>query len=150
MRHSLVAALAAALVVGTTTAQAQDSTRRDTTRQESRGDVTTAPTFASVIAALNTTTANVEKLKGMTDLTAANVRVVDAATLAQGNDAQALQQAIEANQAAIDSLRAVVTGNPTLSGALAGPAGTPTPVTDIIGVDIGPTGNVVLFTYKRP
>jgi hypothetical protein len=143
-----LAAAAVALIAASATLGAQDTTRTDTTRRESRGDVAMAPSFERLKILVDSAPSAIAKINASPTIEAANVRLVDVATLLEGKSPDELHSAIERNQAAIDSLRAAITANAAISGALAG--ATPVPVTNVIAADVSPTGEVVIYHYKKP
>jgi hypothetical protein len=144
---ALTAAAAFALV--TPAVHAQDTTKKDTARVESRGDVAIAPTFQSLISAISRTDSATATLKASTAVEASNVHVVNAAPLLQGDNEKELQAAITTNKASIEGLRSTIGANATLKAALDNPVA-PIAVTDIVAADVNPAGMVTLDYWKSP
>lgn len=156
--RTLLTAIAAAAVAAIATpslSQAQNPTT-------SKGEVALTPSFGSLISAINSTSAHNDKIKGMTDLTAANVQLVNVADLLKGNNVEALNNALQKNEADIATLRTTLGANTTITSVLTGtttttttttttPAASPTAVTanDIVAADVGPDGKVVLYYWKK-
>src|SRR5688500_4466765 len=144
--RTLLAAIATAAVV----AIAAPSTSHAQVPQTSKGEVATLPSFATLITAINASSAQAEKLKGLTTLTAENVQFVDAAELVKGNSEEALTAALEKNKTDIDSLRSTL-------GAATSPLGTIMTANTalelkpehVIATDVGADGKVVVYYWKK-
>lgn len=107
-RTHLAALAAAALAVVTVPGIASG---QQPTQQTSRGDVAAAPSYSTLILAVNNTAANTEKLKGVTDLTAEKVVVVNVQEILQGNSVDSLTAAIEQRSSDLTTLRAALDAN---------------------------------------
>jgi hypothetical protein len=145
-KRTLLAALAtaaAAAIVTPSVSQAQD-----TTRATSKGEVATAPSFGSLMSAINSASANNNKLKAMTDISAANVQLVNVDDVAKGNNTEALTNALKKNEADLTSLRATLGTNTALSGVLTANT-TPLTAADVVAADVSPDGKVVVYYWKK-
>jgi hypothetical protein len=145
--RTLLAALATAAVV----AVASPSVSHAQVPQTSKGEVALKPNFGSLISAINASAAHSEKIKAMTEVNAANVTLVNAEELLQGNSKEALEAALTKNEADIATLRTTLGANTTISGLLTANT-TPAPLTaaDVIATDVTPDGKVVLYYWKKP
>ena len=145
--RTLLAALATAAVV----AVASPSVSHAQVPQTSKGEVALKPNFGSLISAINASAAHSEKIKAMTEVNAANVTLVNAEDLLQGNNKEALEAALTKNEADIATLRTTLGANTTISGLLTANT-TPAPLTaaDVIATDVTPDGKVVLYYWKKP
>jgi hypothetical protein len=101
-------------------------------------------TFGQLIAAINSQPNHVARLKGMTDLQASGVRLVDAASLTGGN-AQALQNALERNQRTVADMRTAVEASTVINGMLGERDLT---TANVIAVDVAANGTVWVF-YRQ-
>lgn len=145
-KRTLLAALAtaaAAAIVTPSVSQAQD-----TTRATSKGEVATAPSFGSLMSAINSASANNNKLKAMTDISASNVQLVNVDDVAKGNNTEALTNALKKNEADLTSLRATLGTNTALSGVLTANT-TPLTAADVVAADVSPDGKVVVYYWKK-
>ncbi len=168
--RTLFAAVATAAIAAIATpslSNAQDTTAKKPT--VSKGEVAMQPSFSSLISAINSGSASVDKIKSLTTVNAADVQFVNVEDLIKGNDAQALKDALSKNKDATDSLRAALGSNPAISLLLASDsAATPTvtpPVTpavptpsmskakpsakDIVAADVSADNKVVLYYWKK-
>jgi hypothetical protein len=145
--RTLLAALATAAVV----AVASPSVSHAQVPQTSKGEVALKPNFGSLISAINASAAHSEKIKAMTEVNAANVTLVNAEELLQGNSKEALEAALTKNEADIATLRTTLGANTTISGLLTANT-TPAPLSaaDVIATDVTPDGKVVLYYWKKP
>ena len=143
--------LLAALVAGAITAIASPAVSQTPTpqTQTSKGEVATAPSFTSLLTAIDSASARNAKLAATTTLTAENVQLVNVEDLLTGNSADSLTAALTKNSAAIDSLRTTVGANTTISTALTGNA-TPLAATDVVATDVAPDGKVIVYYWKKP
>lgn len=145
-KRTLLAALAtaaAAAVVTPSISQAQD-----TTRATSKGEVATSPSFGSLMSAINSASANNNKLKATTDISAANVQLVNVDDVAKGNNTEALTNALKKNEADLTALRTTLGTNTALSGVLT--ANTPAlTAADVVVADVTPDGKVVVYYWKK-
>jgi hypothetical protein len=138
----LIAASSALAISLAVNAGAQDTTRA------AAGDVARAPTFASMITAINASAGSVEKIKARTAIQETELRLVDAGELlASGNEAD-FNSAIEKNTSTLDSLRAALQANETVVKVLTNHPAKLT-AADIVGADILADGQVVVFYRKK-
>ena len=148
-KRTLLAALAtaaAAAIVTPSVSQAQD-----TTRTTSKGEVAMAPNITSLISAINSASATNDKLKAMTEVTAANVQLVNVEDVVKGNDStatMALQAALKKNEADLTALRTTLGANTALTGVLTANA-TPLTAADVVAADVGADGKVVVYYWKK-
>ena len=99
-------------------------------------------TFGQLIAAITGQPGHVARLKGMTDLQASGVRLTNVAGLMVGNNAQALQTALERNSHSVTDMRAAVTASNVIMGLLRQRELTPT---NVVAVDVAANGTVWVF-----
>ena len=156
--RTLLTAIATAAVAAIATPSLSQAQNPTTT---SKGDVALAPSFGSLISAINATSAHNDKIKAMTDLSAANVQVVNVADLLKGNNAEALNNALQKNETDIATLRTTLGANTTITSALSSvtppaaatttPSATPTPITanDVVAADVTADGKVVVYYWKK-
>ena len=144
------AAMLVAIVAGSAAAQ-QDTTKKmqDTTRKESKGEVATMPTFASLITALDNTKATVDKLGGLTGLTPAAVTIVDANTLVHSSNQAQFDSALTRNDAdlkalgpALDKVEVIVKGLSEHQNKIKSE--------DVVAVDVTPDNHVIVYYRKKP
>jgi hypothetical protein len=152
-----LATAAAAAIVTPSISQAQD-----TTRATSKGEVAVAPSFGSLISAINSASAHNDKLKAMTEINAAHVQLVNVEDLLRGNNSEALTNALHKNEADLTALRTTLGTNQTITSVLtaATPKSTDSSTTtttaaatieakDIVAADVGADGNVTLYYWKK-
>ena len=161
--RTLLTANATAAVAAIATPSLSQAQNPTTT---SKGEVAIAPSFGSLISAINSTSAHNDKIKAMTDLSAANVQLVNVADLLKGNNVEALNNALQKNEADIATLRTTLGANTTIASVLstdsAKAATTTTDTTtstaakanavtanDVIAVDVGADGKVILYYWKK-
>lgn len=154
-----VATAAVAAIVTPSLSQAQDTTAKKTTTT-SKGEVAMQPSFGSLISAINSSSATNDKVKALTTVNATDVQFVNVADLLQGNDVQALQNALTKNQTDIETLRTTLGGSQAFSTLFAADTGaaasTSTSMSmkpaakDIVAADVSPDGKVVLYYWKKP
>lgn len=142
----------------TTADKADDSTTTDTDQQaDTQGAATTGdqakdkanqqamaggqPSQGQIISTINTM--DVERVRGLGDISADKVRVVKASGAAASDDAQGLDNAVERNQDQIAQLREAIEGNDTLSQALEDQGANSD---DVIAAEIGDDESVTLYT----
>jgi hypothetical protein len=145
-KSTLLAAVAtavAAAIITPSLSQAQD-----TTQKTSKGEVAMAPSFGSLISAINSTAAKTDKIKGMTEVNAANVQLVNVDDVLKGQNADALNAALKKNEADITALRTTLGANTGLTGVLTANA-VPLAPTDIIAADVGGDGKLTLYYWKK-
>ena len=146
-KRTLLAALATAAAVAVITPSLSQA--QDTTQKTSKGEVAMgAPSFGSLISAINSTAAKTDKIKGMTEVNAANVQLVNVDNLLKGQDANALNEALKKNEADITTLRTTLGANTGIAGVLTANA-VPLAPTDVIAADVGGDGKVTLFYWKK-
>ena len=149
--RTLLSALATAAVVAIATpslTQAQNPTPTPPTPQVSKGEVESAPNFGSLISALNSASAHNDKLKAMTEITAANIQLVNVDSLLKGNSAEALEAALKKNEADITTLRTTLGANTSITSALTANS-TPLTSADVVATDVGADGKVVVYYGKK-
>ena len=143
--RTLLAALATAAVV----AVASPSVSHAQVPQTSKGEVELKPNFGSLISAINSAAAQSEKIKAMTEVTAANVQLVDVETLLQGNNKEALEAALKKNEADITTLRTTLGANTGINGVLTTNTPTTLAATDVVATDVTADGKVVVYYWKK-
>jgi len=144
--RTLLAAVATAAVAAIATPSL--SSAQDTTKTTSKGEVAMKPNFGSLISAINSAASHNTKLKAMTDVTPANVQLVNVEDLVKGNDPKALTEALTKNDADITALRTTLGANTAISGVLTANT-VPLAATDIVAADVGGDGKVTLFYWKK-
>jgi len=159
--RTLLAAMAVAAIAAIATpsiSSAQDTTKKET----SKGEVAMAPNFGSLISAINASSKHNDHIKSLTDLNAANVQLVNVEDLLHGNDVNALNNALQKNQADITTLQTTLGANSTINAAITATtlpsaaaatdstakAATLT-ASDVIAADVTPDGKVVLYYWKK-
>jgi hypothetical protein len=145
-KSTLLAAVAtavAAAIITPSLSQAQD-----TTQKTSKGEVAMAPSFGSLISAINSTAAKTDKIKGMTEVNAANVQLVNVDDVLKGQKADALNEALKKNEADITALRTALGANTGIAGVLTANA-VPLAPTDVIAADVGGDGRLTLYYWKK-
>ena len=164
--RTLLAAVATAAIAAMVTpslSNAQDTTKKAV----SKGEVAMAPSFSSLISAINSGTASSDKIKSLTTVNAADVQFVNVEDLLKGNDPQALNDALSKNKEGVDALQSALGSNPALNLLLASsdsaaakvtpPAAAPTPMPsmakpsakDIVAADVSADNKVVLYYWKK-
>ena len=145
-KRTFLAAIATAAAVAVATPSVSQA--QDTTRATSKGEVAIAPNFGSLISAINSASAHNDKLKAMTDITAANVQLVNVEDLLKGNNAEALTNALKKNETDITALRTTLGANTALSGVMTANA-TPVTPADVVAADVAADGKVVVYYWKK-
>jgi hypothetical protein len=151
-----VATAAVAAIVTPSLSHAQDTTAKKTTT--SKGEVAMQPSFGSLISAINSSSATNDKVKALTTVNATDVQFVNVADLLQGNDVQALNNALTKNQADIETLRTTLGGSQAFSTLFAADTSASATTSmsmkpaakDIVAADVSPDGKVVLYYWKKP
>jgi hypothetical protein len=161
--RTLLAATAVAAMTAIATpsvSRAQDTTAK---KQTSKGEVAmSAPNFGSLISAINSSSKHNDAIKGLTDVNAANVQLVNVEDLLKGNDVNALNNALQKNQADITTLQTTLGANSTINAAITATtlpsavaatdstakAATLTP-SDVVAADVTADGKVVLYYWKK-
>jgi phage baseplate assembly protein W len=144
--RTLLTALATAAAVAIATPSLSQAQKP--TPQTSKGEVAMAPNFGSLISALNATSAQNDKLKAMTEITAANVQLVNVEDLLKGQNVEALNAALKTNEADITTLRTTLGANTSISGVLTANS-VPLTAADVIATDVGADGKVVIYYWKK-
>ena len=147
--RTLLAAIATAAIAAIATPSLLSA--QNPPPQTSKGEVATIPSFGSLISAINSTSARNDKIKGMTELTAENVQLVNVEDLLKGNNVEALNNALSKNEADIKLLRETLGANTTLNTAITTNA-TPAElkVDHVVAADVGADGKVILYYWKKP
>ena len=160
--RTLLAAVTTAAIAAMVTpslSTAQDTTAKKTT--VSKGEVAMQPSFGSLISALNSSTANADKLKSLTTVNAADVQFVNVEDLLKGNDVSALNNALSKNKEGVDALRSALGSNPAI-GLLMAPDSAATSTTstmsasakpsakDVIAADVSADNKLVVYYWKKP
>jgi hypothetical protein len=145
--RTLLSALATAAVVAIATPSISQA--QDTTKKESKGEVAMAPSFSSLMSALNSVAAQNAKWTAMTTpITAENVQLVNAESLLQGNDVEAFKTALKTNEADVATLRKTLGANTALTTILKGNAPELT-ADDVIATDVSPDGKATVYYWKK-
>ena len=144
-KRTLLTALAAAAI----TAIATPTISHAQQPKESTGEVAMAPSFSSLLTAIDSASARNAKLTAATTLTAENVQLVNVQDLLKDASADSLTAAITRNSAVIDSLRATVAANTTINTALAANT-TPLTANDVVATDVTADGKVIVYYWKKP
>jgi len=145
--RTLLSALAAAAVVAIATPSISQA--QDTTKKVSTGEVAMAPSFSSLMSALNSAAAQNAKWTAMTTpITAENVQLVNAESLLQGNDVAAFKTALKTNEADVATLRKTLGANTALATILKGNAPELT-ADDVIATDVSADGKATVYYWKK-
>ena len=144
--RTLLSALPAAAVVAIATPSISHA--QDTTKKESKGEVAMAPSFSSLMSALNSTAAQNAKLTAMTEITAANVQLVSVDSLVTSTHADSLKSALKTNEADVATLRKTLGANTALTTILKGNTPTLT-ADDVIATDVAADGKVTVYYWKK-
>ena len=155
MKRHAIAVLSGAFFIGlvsASSAAAQDTTRvkPDTLRKESKGEVAApaaAPSFATLIAAVNATSATAAKIETLTELKAEQIRLVDAKTLTSDGSEKDLAAALETNKDALTALQNALQKNQLAAKAIADHPAKPA-ITDIVGADVA-DGNLTIYFKQK-
>ena len=145
-KRTLLAALvtaAATAIVTPSISQAQD-----TTRATSKGEVAMAPSVTTLISAINSASEQNDKLKAMTEVSAANVQLVNVADLVKASDSTTVSAALTKNETDLAALRTTLGANTALSGVLSANS-TPLTASDVVAADVGADGKVVVYYWKK-
>ncbi|MFN8583624.1 MAG: hypothetical protein U0163_21930 [Gemmatimonadaceae bacterium] len=134
------AALAAATFAGR--ANAQDTT-------VSKGEVAKAPSFSSLLAAINATPTTLEAIKKHGPFKDSDVRLINAEPLMQGQNDAALKSAMETHAAHLEQLRTSFDAQPVILGALE--KSTPKlTAADVIAADVHTDGSIDVYYRPKP
>jgi len=144
-KRTLLTALAAAAIAAVATPTVSFAQQQ----KESKGEVATAPSFGSLMSAINSQAAHNEKLKAATTLTAENVQLVNVEDLLKGNNVEALNNALsKSDTAATTALRTAVTENATITNALTTNTAK-LEAKDVIASEVTPEGKVIVYYWKK-
>jgi hypothetical protein len=155
MKRHAITVLSGALFIGlfsVSSAAAQDTTKvkPDTVRKEAKGEVAApaaAPSFSTLLAAVNAAAANSAKIETLADLKAEQIRLVDAKTLTSDGSDQDLAAALEANKDALASLQSALQKNQLISKAIADHPAKPA-ITDVVAADVADGSLTIYFRQK--
>jgi hypothetical protein len=100
----------------------------------------TEPTFDTVMSAIQASKTNVSTIGSLT--TVNDVNVVRVGDLAQGNNMQALDQAVTEHQADITSLQSAITANTALKAKLDAEQ---VQASNVVAADVEADGSVTVF-----
>jgi hypothetical protein len=145
-KRTLLVALAAAATTAIVTPSVSQA--QDTTRATSKGEVAMAPNITSLISAINSASATNDKVKAMTDISAANVQLVNVEEVVKGNDTALLTAALKKNETDLTALRTTLGTNTALTSVLSANT-TPLTASDVVAADVGADGKVVLYYWKK-
>ena len=143
-KNNLIVA-AGTLLVGLALAPSLQA-QQDTTRKQSTGEVATAPSFASLISSIDGTRDNLVKLAALTSLKPSDVRLVSAASLTAGKEAD-FKAALEKNAAGVTELQAAIGKNEAITSAL-GANDPKLTAADVVAIHVGDDGVVQVFYNK--
>ena len=143
-KRTFLAALAAAAV----TAVATPNVTFAQQQKESKGEVATAPSFGSLMSAINSAATHNEKLKAATTLAADKVQLVNVEDLLQGNNVEALKNALTKYESDITALRTTVGENATITNALTTNTAK-LEAKDVVATDVTPDGKVIVYYWKK-
>lgn len=135
----------------------------------STGEVALTPSFGSLMSAINAASSRSDSIKAMTNVSAANVQLVNVDDLLKGNDEQALKNALEKNEDGVEALRKTLGADSTISNVIttggsanattststttstttSSTPSTPLTTKDIVAADVTPDGKVVLYYWKK-
>jgi hypothetical protein len=145
--RTLLSALATAAVVAIATPSISQA--QDTTKKVSTGEVALAPSFSSLMSALNSAAAQNAKWTAMTtELTAANVQLVNVDSLVTSTNADSLKAALKTNEADVATLRKTLGANTALTTILKGNTPELT-ADDVIATDVAADGKVTVYYWKK-
>jgi hypothetical protein len=145
-----IATVACAAIATPSFAQTPTPTPTPTPPQQtSKGEVAMAPSFNSLITAINATSAQNDKVKDLKDVSATNVMLVNVNDLLKGNDVAALNEALKKNDADLSTLRTTLGANSALNGVLTSNA-TPLTPADVVATDVTADGHVMVYYWKKP
>ena len=143
--RTLLAALATAAVV----AVASPSVSHAQVPQTSKGEVALKPNFGSLISAINASAGQSDKIKAMTEVSAANVQLVNVDELLQGNNKEALEAALKKNEADLTTLRTTLGEHAGISTLLKDNKPTELTAADVVATDVTADGKVVVYYWKK-
>jgi hypothetical protein len=143
--RTLLAALAGAAITAVATPNVSFAQQP----KVSKGEVATAPSFGSLISAINSQATHNEKLKAATMLTPENVQLVNVEDLLKGNNVEALNNALsKADTAAATALRTSISENATITNALTTNTAK-LEAKDVVATEVMPDGKVIVYYWKK-
>lgn len=143
-KRTLLTALAAAAIAAVATPNVTFAQQQ----KESKGEVATAPSFGSLMSAINSQAAHNEKLKAATTLTAEQVQLVNVEDLLKGNNVEALTGALSKAETDVTALRTTVGENAIITNALTtNPA--KLEAKDVVATEVSPDGKVIVYYWKK-
>lgn len=143
--RTLLAALATAAVV----AVASPSVSHAQVPQTSKGEVALKPNFGSLMSAINSAAEQHTKIQAMTEITAANVQLVNVEELLQGNNKEALEAALKKNETDLGTLRTTLGANTTIATVLKDNKPTELAATDIVATEVAADGKLIVYYWKK-
>jgi len=148
-RHarSISASVLVLAVFASGSVMAQDPTRTQM-RQESKGEVAFAPTYATLLVAVNDAPAVAAKIEGLTSLKPEQVRIVDAKPLVGATNEDEFSGAVQRNKAATQAAQAALQKNQVIVKALADHPAKPA-IADVIGVDDRDDGDLIIYFRSK-
>ena len=136
-------AVAAFVAFGASAANAQD-----TTRKESTGEVKTMPTVASIVTIVDASLASAGKVGALKMETPPTIEFVDVKTVATAESDQAIiKTAVEKNKDGIKQLQDELKKHPNIVTAISTQELKPEPG-DVIGVDVTADNKLVIYFWK--
>lgn len=103
-------------------------------------------TFGNLIAALNNITVQIDRLNALNDLTVSQVRVVNVQDLLNGNNTNALNNALNRNNTEIVTLRGVLNNNEVIKNAL---NNNNVAIDRVVAISVLSGGGVTVFQQPR-
>lgn len=144
MRMTRLNIAIATLALGLAVAPAVQA--QDTTRKASAGEVAYAPTYATLLTAINGAKGTTDQVK-LVPATTAKVRVVDAKALVTAENTTEFEAALNTNKDAIADLRSALAKHDVIVKTL-GDTETKYAVGDVVAAHVM-HGEVVLFVYRH-
>ncbi|MBW4488580.1 MAG: hypothetical protein KME12_12395 [Trichocoleus desertorum ATA4-8-CV12] len=103
-------------------------------------------TAGNLIAALNNIAVEITNLKALNNLTVEHVRVVNVEDVLNGNNVNALNNALNRNNVEILNLQNVLNDNEIIKNVL---NNNNVALTDVVAIDVLSGGDVVVFSQKQ-
>ena len=122
-------------------AKAQDTLQK-------AGTVARNPSYTSLLSSIESTPTATDKVKQRTNVTADQIRVVDANSVIGPNQGLSIMTAFDKHKDHITELRAAIGANPVYTAALAAHEAKPT-VNNVMAVDILADGDVIVY-FRKP
>jgi hypothetical protein len=113
----------------------------DSTQQQAR-----QATFGNLIAALNNLAVEIQELEALNDLTIGDVRLVNVSDLLNGNNVEALNNALNRNKTEVARLTNVLNNNTVLTDFL---KNNNIAVSRVIAIDVLSGGGVTVFAQPQ-